>query len=647
MISQVILLIIRYMSLAVIICMLVGQAAYAASLADQRELYIDARHAIAKGDSKTYDYLASQLRDYPLYPYLEYEQLRRRISVADEHEVRNFLDNYSFIPVAKRIRMAWLDTLVKRGQHQKFLQYYSPGDGAAHECFYLQARMAAKLPHNAVQEARELWLVGNSQPDECDPIFAWYEKNGFLTEELIWRRIDLAMENGDLALAKYLARKLPTKQIHWYAAWREVHQNPRVITSNKELANDFPTIRKIIAYGAKRLALKESAEQATKTWAALKPKYKFTVAQINDVEANIALVAAYRHKPIAALLMSQLPEDIEDVEVQQWRARTALRAGDWPAVLRSIVLMDVDTKAQLEWKYWRARALEEMGVHGNAKFIYERVALERDYYGFLAADRIQKPYVMNYRPLEFTDFQLSRILEHPPLIRARELNAVGQTYQAAREWNQMVGKLKPRQLQIAAYIAHQWDWHHTAIITVAKSKHYDDLGLRFPQPFDNVVFSNAKKFSLPPQYVYGVMRQESAFNSAARSHAGASGLMQLMPATAKDVARRLNKSAPSRAAILQPSVNVELGTKYLRLMLDQYQNQQVLATAAYNAGPHRVKRWLPSGEKMAADVWVDTIPYDETRKYVRRVMDYSTVYQWKISQQTTRLQNLMPPVPSK
>jgi len=152
---------------------------------------------------------------------------------------------------------------------------------------------------------------------------------------------------------------------------------------------------------------------------------------------------------------------------------------------------------------------------------------------------------------------------------------------------------------------------------------------------------------LTPEYVYGVMRQESAMNSIARSHAGARGLMQLMPATANEVAKQLKMKSPSRTALMQPKVNVQLGSKYLRSMLDRYDDQQVLATASYNAGPHRVKRWLPLEEKMSADVWVDTIPYDETRKYVRRVMAYSTVYQWKMDQKTTRLQSRMPPVPAK
>jgi soluble lytic murein transglycosylase len=590
--------------------------------------------------------LVSQLTDYPLYPYLHYENLRRRINSAPESDVRAFLDNYSYIPAARRIRQGWLDALMKRGQHAKFQQYYEKDNNVAHQCFDLQTRMKSNQAPNAVTEIEEFWLVGVSQPNQCDPLFSWFEKQGYLTEELIWQRIDLAMEKSDIKLAKYLAGKLSTEQVHWFALLNSVHHSPEKMLTDPDLKKDHPVARKIIAYGARRWARKD-VKEAAQAWKKVSEKYQFSNQVKIKTHANIALVAALRHHPLAPSLMASLPDDIDDVEVQEWRARAALRVNDWPAVLRSIVLMDVETKQQLEWKYWRARALEEMGVHADAKFIYDKIARERDYYGFLAADRVQKPYEMNDQPLQFTDFEIGRIVDYPPLIRARELLEVGQTYHAYQEWKYLTAGFDKKKLQIAAYIAHQWDWHHTAIFTVARAKHYDDLRLRFPQPYDDIVLKNAQKFSLQPEYVYGVMRQESAMNRLARSHAGASGLMQLMPATAKDVAKDLKIKSPTRSALLQPNINVQLGSKYLRSMLDRYDNQQVLATASYNAGPHRVKRWLPSANKMSADVWVDTIPYDETRKYVRRVMAYSTVYEWKMAQTTTRLQSRMPPVPTK
>ncbi len=632
--------------LSILAITLIVNNAEAASLTQQRQIYMEARHALASEDSKQFAMLASQLSDYPLYPYLQYEELRRRIDTAPEKDVRHFLDNYSYIPAAKTIRQAWLDALMRRGQHAKFRQYYVANNNVAHQCFDMRTRMKSGDVSDASNEIKKLWLVGHSQPDECDALFSWLEKQEQFDEDLIWQRIDLAMANNNMKLAKYLAGKLSTEQVHWFALLNSVHNTPTKILNDPDLQQDQPVVRKIIAYGVRRLARQDVA-MAAKAWQQLSAKYQFSQQQHNQTLANIALVAAWRHNPLAADLMATLPDDIADVEVQQWRARAAMRANDWPAVLRSIVLMDIETKQALEWKYWRARALEEMGIHADAKYIYDQIARERDYYGFLAADRVQKPYEMNDAPLQFTDFEIGRVIDYPPLIRARELLEAGQTYHAYQEWKYLTAGFTQKQLQIAAYIAHQWDWHHTAIFTVARGRHYDDLQLRFPQPYDDIVKQNAQRFSLRPEYVYGVMRQESAMNSLAKSHAGARGLMQLMPATAKDVAKSLKLKSPSRAALMQPKLNVQLGSKYLRAMLDKYDNQQVLATASYNAGPHRVKRWLPEQRNMSADIWVDTIPYDETRKYVRRVMAYSTVYEWKMANKTTRLQSRMPPVPIK
>lgn len=635
----------RAILIAITICLLAPYA-YSEPLSKQRQQYMDARAALAQGDTKTFRFLANQLTDYPLYPYLEYEQLRKNIRSADEQDIRDFLDNYSFLPVASRLRSAWLDTLIQRRQHQIFRKYYQTPGNTAHDCFNLHAQMAKDEAPEAKQQVQALWLVGHSQPNQCDPLFAWLEKNGYVSIDLIWQRIDLAMAQGQIGLAKYLSSKLPAEQAAWFTVWHQVHNNPRLIAEHKALRADLSIAHKVIAYGAKRLVRKDTIE-GVQTWRKLKPEYSFQQALINDVDSYLALTAALRHHPLAAELMDQLPDDIDDTEVQEWRARTAMRVADWPAVLRSIVLMDEDTREKLEWQYWRARALEEMGIYVDAKSRYKKVAAERDYYGFLAADRVQQGYEMNFHPLQFTEVQIDTLLKHPPLIRARELYVVGQHIATIREWNQLVASSSPLEVQMIAFIAHQWDWYDTAIFTVAKARHYDDLTLRFPRPYDKLVFENAKRFSLQPEYVYGIIRQESAFNVNARSGVGASGLMQLMPATAKEVALSLNKKSPSNANLLLPTTNVELGSKYLRLMLDRYQNQQALAAAAYNAGPHRVKRWLPADHKMSADVWVDTIPFDETRKYVRRVMDYSTVYQWKIAQETTRLQTRMPPVPTK
>ena len=479
--------------LSLIALTLIATNVDAAGLSEQRQQYTQARHALAVGKQQEFEYLATQLQDYPLYPYLRYEELRRRISTAPEKDVRAFLDNYSYIPAARRIRQAWLDVLMKRGQHSKFQQYYERHNNTAHNCFDLTARMSAGNAPDAIDEIKTFWLVGKSQPKQCDPLFAWLKKQNILDDDLIWQRIDLAMEKRDLKLAKYLAGKLTTEQVHWFALLNSVHLNPSKILTDPDLKQDNPFARKIIAHGARRWARKDVTSAAS-AWQQLSRKYKFTEHERVHTQADMALTASLRHHPLATELMRNLPADIKDVEVQQWRARAAMRANDWPAVLRSIVLMDVESKQALEWKYWRARALEEMGIHADAKYIYDKIARERDYYGFLAADRMQTPYEMNDKPLQFTDFEISRVLDYPPLIRARELLEAGQTGHAYHEWKHLTAGFNKKKLQIAAYIAHQWDWYHTAIFTAARAKHYDDLQLRFPQPYDNIVLKNAKKF---------------------------------------------------------------------------------------------------------------------------------------------------------
>lgn len=637
---------ISLISMALILALLAGMvhARTNAPLSVQREQYLAARTALAQGRIQEFERLAEKLRDYPLYPYLQYEKLQRRMRHAAESEIRDFLDQYGFIPVAYRLRGEWLDSLKRRGQTRKYLQYYDDRSSAKYKCYAVYARTLHGPVEGLEDEALNLWLVGESQPSECDPVFAWLEKRNLLSNDVRWQRIGLAMERRKLTLARYLSKKLPDADQPFFTAWLEVDRDPSALARLDILQEDKPIVRRIVGHAIGRIARGRVTDAMAK-WQSLQQQYQFTEQEITSVDAQIALTAAQRHHPLASDLMQLLPDNIEDNKVQQWRARAALRAGDWPAVLRSVVLMDTDTRAELEWRYWHARALEKLGIENDAQQIYQEVAQERDYYGFLAADRMHTPYQLRNQPLSFVDAKIGTLLEMPEFLRIRELYHVGQIYDAQREWNRLPGILDNEQLAVAAYIAHQWDWHFNAIMTIAKSGYYDDLSVRFPTPYDTIVNQASRQFKIDSAWIYGVIRQESAFNVGARSHAGASGLMQLMPATAKQVARSINQSNPSRSKLLQPELNVQLGSAYLQQMLQRYNNHQVLATASYNAGPHRVKRWLPDTDQpMAADIWVDTIPFNETRSYVRRVLSYTTVYEWKLSNNMTRLEQRMPPV---
>jgi len=324
--------------------------------------------------------------------------------------------------------------------------------------------------------------------------------------------------------------------------------------------------------------------------------------------------------------------------------RAAIRSGEWQTGLRFLAMLPETEQQENEWRYWKARMLERTGSTWKAHALYRDLAAERSYYGFLASDRIDRPYSMQHVSLKASDTELALLLNRPGIGMARELFLLGDTPAARRQWAWVTRRLDQRELAVAALLAREWGWHDRAILTVSKSDHLDDIEMRFPVLYRDLVESNAELNRIDPDWVYGVLRQESAFVTDARSPAGALGLMQLMPRTGRLTGRRINLRVPDNNAILKPENNVRLGTSYLRTVLDVNHGHQVLATASYNAGPNRVREWLPEEVPLDADVWVDSVPYNETRNYVKNVMAFTAVYSYRLEKTLRRLSERMPRV---
>jgi len=614
----------------------------------ERDLYIKARTALSKKQINQYNKYLVQITEYPLYSYLVYQELRARISRLSDEEVDTFLAENRDGPLATRLRLAWLSKLQKKGRSERFLKYFQNEQSAGLQCYFLRA----KIRHNQIEknkdqylnQIRGLWLVGKSQPKQCDPLFKWYEDQGYLTAEQVWDRFSLAMDKNRLGLAKYVAKKLPASEQQHAKLWLDVHSEPKTKLRSKALLKDNHLNRKIIRHGLKRLASKDLTAAHT-IWLDIQENYAFGSDLHDEVEKNFALRAAYRHDDRATTWMYKLSKDLVDPSTGMWRARSALRSLDWDLVLRGIAMLKEEEKAEPQWQYWKARALSENGLQSDAKLLYQNIANERSYYGFLAADKLSLSYNIVNEPVQYNAQELEKIEQTPSILRARELLLVGQEADARREWNHATQNYSSRQYQIAASLAHQWDWHDYAIRTIAKGQYFEDLSIRFPTPFANQVYKYSSKRSLEPAFVYGIIRRESAFNSQARSPVGASGLMQLMPATAKQVSKQLSLRAPSRQDLYTPSFNINLGSKYIGDMLIKFNGHRALASAAYNAGPHRVNAWLPEKNELPADVWIDTIPFTETRKYVRAILEYTATFQWKLNQKPTRLSVHLQPIP--
>jgi len=612
-------------------------------LAAERARFLDALSVLDRGQLDTFRKLAGQLQDYPLYPYLEYRALRKRLNTASHEEVARFIERYADQPVGHRMRRAWLYKLAKEGKWKEYLSVYAGKQSTRLQCYQLRARHETKDTENLVEDALRLWMVGHSQDKACDTIFRYLDRKGALTQERVWERIRLAMQEGQPSLAKYLAKRLPANDRKWVSTWIDARSKPASMLSSKQLATDVPHAREIVLYAMRRIA-RGDLDEAQQKWAAIKPRYDFDPAASAALERYMALRAAWQRHPRAHDWLLQVPDTAVDAEVREWRARTAIAAGLWDTLLSHIAQMPPAEAQQEEWRYWEARAFHEIGATLQASNRFARLARERDYHGFLAADELAWPYEMDNRPLELNPADLEALVQRPGLVRARELYRAEMWVDARREWRHIISDLSKEEIMQAASLAHQWGWHDQAILTIARAREFGDLVLRFPLAHKDHVEQHASENKLDPGHVFAVIRQESAFNPDARSSAGARGLMQLMPRTGRITARKYSIPLGGLHRLYEADKNIRIGTAYLSQVMENYDRNIVLASAAYNAGPHRLKRWLPEQDKQEAERWVAMVPFDETRNYIQRVLAYSAIYDWRMEQPITTLDEHMPDI---
>jgi soluble lytic murein transglycosylase len=607
----------------------------------RRHDYLTAIEAVKAGNQARFKRLYAGLDGYILRGYLEYESLKNRVASTPAADIRRFLDENSQAPIGDSIRKRWLRILAQRRDWNTFLKEYQDIDDDPELQCVRVSRLLKTSEQQAVlmAEVEKLWLTGKELPRACGPVFAAWKNAGHMTADMIWARIRLAMESRNTRLAGELASYLDPSERVWVRRWQAMHRDPVQELRKIGYPVETPVARMIVKHGVVRLANRDP-EEAMVQWSLLKNKYQFFGEDDNYVLRYIGILAAQDHLPQALQWLSAVSADPGDESLHLWRVKTALRTGQWATAKRFIAGLSEEQQRDSQWRYWKARILEATEEKSEARIIYESVARDRSYYGFLASDRIGEGYSMQHVGVEASPEEVSAMLARPGIQMAQELYLMGQVVDARRQWNWTTRRMNNRDLAVAAVIARQWGWYDRAILTVAKSDHQDDLELRFPLLYRDVIESNAAEYGIDPSWVYGVVRQESAFVVDARSQAGALGLMQLMPATGRLAGRKINMRIRNNQALLNIENNLRLGASYLKEVLGRNNGNQVLATAAYNAGPHRVSVWLP-GKTMDADIWVDTIPFSETRDYVKNVMSYTAVYDHRLGSHPVRLQDRM------
>lgn len=355
------------------------------------------------------------------------------------------------------------------------------------------------------------------------------------------------------------------------------------------------------------------------------------------ISRHIALWLARQHDPSAFQALRDLPFEAADTEVRRWLVRSALRQHSFADVIPAIAGMPAEERTKEEWQYWLAVAWKETGNDEEARAIFESLAGERSYFGFLAADEIGSDYRWAHSGIEEDPETLAALSETPALIRARELFHVGLESRGRSEWDDAVSMLQAPGKAQAALLAHRWGWHSRAIATAAAVSLYDDLELRYPLPYREQFEKHSRTAAIPYSWAYGVARSESLFMTDIRSIAGAVGVMQLMPATGRRTAQEIELPYNGIDTLTDPDSNIRLGTFYLGKMLERFGHNPVLATAAYNAGPARVEQWLPAAGQLDARIWIENIPFNETRGYVRRVLTTAAIVHWRLTGETRRI----------
>lgn len=591
-------------------------------LAHLRELFLQAEKALKKNDDTTYFQLAEQLKDYPLYPYLQYHWLKKNLD--KEEQVKQFLSTHSSSRYASILKRKWLLRFGKKKQWSLLLQNQIPTKNVTLNCYYHRAQFNTGNQRAALYGARDLWAVGHSQPRVCDPLFSQLKKSDLFTQELLWKRFEAALKNNKVSLASYVAGLIPKEQQATTKMWLNLHRNPeryvpRLIAQprNEQSALMF-------RHGIDRLAGKDVAT-AIKLWDTYKNDFSIEKSSANKLEKRLAFKLAYEKDSAAYDRFSQL--DDTDESSRTWRVRTALLEQNWPNVKAAIADLNEEEKAEDKWKYWLARAYLETDQADQAQRLLTELADNRSFYGYLAADRVNSLYQLSHKPVNVTTKEIDQLKNREEFRVAYELMMLDRKNEAKLQWWHAARQLNKKEILVAAKLAQQWQWDEIAIFTIAKAKYWDDVEVRFPLSYNDKIHENSEHNNLNPVIVYGLIRRESAFNEKATSPTGARGLMQIMPRTGRDIARRLKERWRGKNSLYNPVTNIKYGSYYYQSLLDQFDGHYALALAAYNAGPHRVKKWLPEDKSIPADIWIETIPYRETRDYVANVLAYALIYQ--------------------
>ena len=619
-----------------------------AALEKQRSVFKDARKALSRGDTKRFLSLQKQLAGYPLHSYLEFESLlnklqRKKPGLSDIRALNLFEQKFADQGLTRKLTRALQRRFVQAENWPLFLGLSKSRVAADMPCATVRARFETGKLKKFDDQALALWTQPAKPSTVCANVLTQLEAKKLPSIKAIWERIFAAMEADRPAYAKSLLPYLGKRDRKRVKQWLAAIKSPEKYLNSGSIDSDTILNRRVLVDLV--LAWSKTAPVAAMNyWMKVNDRYTFYSDRHYDTHRLLAMRGAYRRLPEAYDWLNSVPGRDDDLELKEWRVRAALFKQDWLQVIKSIKRLPREEQEEDHWAYWEARALEQAGHTNLANTLYARLAELPTYHGFLSADKLHLDYAIADVPLDADRELVEQLAKRPAIVRAREYHRVGLPWEGRREWNHAIDKATSDELAAGAELAVSWGLHDRAIFNAGRAERKQALAARFPVVYRTQVASAARENELNPAWVFGVMRRESAYIPDVKSSAGAVGLMQLMPNTAKYVAR-LQGDKNWRGDLTDVATNIGFGTYYLRHVLNKFDDHIVLATASYNAGPKRIRSWLPERD-MDADVWIDAIPYSETRRYVRAVLAYTAIYEWHLTRQPARLSSKLLIIPA-
>lgn len=584
--------------------------------------FLAAREAFRTGKTQLLPGYAERLKGSILLPYVQYWELSSRLKDASAYEIRDFMARNTDSVLSDKLRGDWLQLLGKNQDWNTFLTEYPllVKSDLGLQCYAIRGRIA-QGEALAQKDGVALWFTGKDLPEACTPLFENLVAAQLISTDDIWQRFRLALGSGNQSVAKAVLGYLPKQQPNARLI-DTVTSNPERMLGKSALDLDSRYGRELTIYAIERLARKD-ARNAVPLWEAIRAD--FSVSDQRYVWGQLGLYAARQHLPEALGWFDRAGVDGMNDELLAWKVREALRLGNWDVVQATILQMSDSERGESAWRYWLARAYKMHNKLYQANALLAPLSREHDFYGLLAEEELGTSLgerTMNFKVEKDEVAAMGRVTD---IARALALYKLDLSAEANREWNWATRNFDDRRLLAAAELARQNDWYDRAINTANRTKLLHDFDLRFLAPYRDVAHKYAKEYGLDEAWVYGLMRQESRFVSQAKSGVGAAGLMQIMPATARWIANKLGISHFKASSIHELDTNMQFGMYYLKTIQQNLDGSIVLATAGYNAGPGRARRWR--GEQaLEGAIYAESIPFSETRDYVKKVMANAIYY---------------------